>query len=105
MPIDAGDVIVYLFRPEVREFAGIEKMWTRIDAGDRESWEAEPLATELGDDALLEEVLHSAPLWDKDDAMRAEGALKLVDQLAKLGHLAQTLSHAYARPATSAVGA
>ena len=25
--IDAGDVIVHLFRPEVREFYGIEKMW------------------------------------------------------------------------------
>ena len=26
--IDAGDVIVHLFRPEVREFYNIEKMWT-----------------------------------------------------------------------------
>ena len=26
--IDAGDVIVHLFRPEVREFYGLEKMWT-----------------------------------------------------------------------------
>ncbi len=25
---DAGDVIVHLFRPEVREFYNIEKMWT-----------------------------------------------------------------------------
>lgn len=25
--IDAGDVIVHLFRPEVREFYGLEKMW------------------------------------------------------------------------------
>lgn len=25
--IDAGDVIVHLFRPEVREFYNIEKMW------------------------------------------------------------------------------
>lgn len=25
--IDAGDVIVHLFRPEVREFYAIEKMW------------------------------------------------------------------------------
>lgn len=25
--IDAGDVIVHLFRPEVRSFYGIEKMW------------------------------------------------------------------------------
>lgn len=25
--IDAGDIIVHLFRPEVREFYNIEKMW------------------------------------------------------------------------------
>jgi len=26
--LDAGDVIVHLFRPEVREFYQLEKMWT-----------------------------------------------------------------------------
>ena len=26
--IDAGDVIVHVFRPEVRTFYNIEKMWT-----------------------------------------------------------------------------
>lgn len=25
--IDAGDIIVHLFRPEVRDFYGLEKMW------------------------------------------------------------------------------
>ena len=25
--IDAGDAIIHLFRPEIREFYGIEKMW------------------------------------------------------------------------------
>lgn len=30
--IDAGDIIVHLFRPEVREFYGLEKMWT-VDFG------------------------------------------------------------------------
>ena len=25
--VDAGDVIVHLFRPEVRDFYGLEKMW------------------------------------------------------------------------------
>ena len=27
MLIDAGDVIVHIFRPEVREFYQLEKMW------------------------------------------------------------------------------
>ena len=31
--IDALDVVVHLFRPEVREFYGLEKMWTK-DAAD-----------------------------------------------------------------------
>lgn len=30
--IDAGDVVVHLFRPEVREFYGIEKLWMLPDA-------------------------------------------------------------------------
>jgi ribosome-associated protein len=25
--IDTGDIIIHLFRPEVREFYGIERMW------------------------------------------------------------------------------
>lgn len=29
--MDAGDVIVHLFRPEVREFYNIEKMWSMPD--------------------------------------------------------------------------
>ena len=29
--IDAGDVIVHIFRPEIREFYNIEKMWAAPD--------------------------------------------------------------------------
>lgn len=29
--VDAGDVIVHVFRPEVREFYNIEKMWLAPD--------------------------------------------------------------------------
>jgi len=33
--IDTGDVIVHVFRPEVREFYGIEKMWTMEESSER----------------------------------------------------------------------
>ena len=29
--IDAGDVIIHVFRPEVREFYALEKMWAPAD--------------------------------------------------------------------------
>jgi ribosome-associated protein len=32
--VDAGDVIVHIFRPEVREFYNIEKMWAADFAAD-----------------------------------------------------------------------
>ena len=31
--IDGGDVIVHLFRPEIREFYGLEKMWGVDESG------------------------------------------------------------------------
>lgn len=30
--IDTGDIVVHLFRPEVREFYGLEKMWQMPDS-------------------------------------------------------------------------
>lgn len=32
--VDAGDVIVHIFRPEVREFYQIEKMWLNAEPAD-----------------------------------------------------------------------
>jgi ribosome-associated protein len=32
--IDAGDIIVHVFRPEVREFYSIEEMWQAPDLED-----------------------------------------------------------------------
>lgn len=45
--LDAGDVIVHLFRPEVRDFYGLEKMWSVPDvvAGKAASAGAEAGAT------------------------------------------------------------
>ena len=31
--VDAGDVVVHLFRPEVRSFYNLEKMWAVADSG------------------------------------------------------------------------
>lgn len=32
--VDAGDVIIHIFRPEVRDFYNLEKMWTAEFSGD-----------------------------------------------------------------------
>ena len=36
--IDAGDIIIHLFRPEVREFYNLEKMW-QVDSTEEASTE------------------------------------------------------------------
>ena len=36
--IDAGDIIIHLFRPEVREFYNLEKMW-QVDSTEDASTE------------------------------------------------------------------
>lgn len=33
--IDAGDIIIHVFRPEIREFYNIEKMWQTPDLDDK----------------------------------------------------------------------
>jgi len=40
--VDGGDVIVHLFRPEVREFYNIEKMWDALGSPDTASGEVTP---------------------------------------------------------------
>lgn len=35
--LDAGDIIVHLFKPEVREFYNIEKMWQPHIGGDADN--------------------------------------------------------------------
>ena len=32
--IDAGDIIIHIFRPEVRSFYNIEKLWSAVEGGD-----------------------------------------------------------------------
>ncbi|WP_420402794.1 ribosome silencing factor [Nisaea sp.] len=50
--IDAGNIIVHLFRPEVREFYGLEKMW----GGELP---AQATVVQIGDAAGARELAHA----------------------------------------------
>lgn len=54
--IDAGDVIVHVFRPEVREFYALEKMWAPDEAAKRPSAPAAAPQEDPGADALDEDA-------------------------------------------------
>jgi ribosome-associated protein len=40
--VDAGDIIVHLFRPEVRQFYNLEKMWGMDRPGETRASESRP---------------------------------------------------------------
>ncbi len=48
--IDAGDIIIHLFRPEVRAFYGLEKMWSELAPSEDQPGEESSFAD--GDDRV-----------------------------------------------------
>ena len=50
--VDAGDVIIHLFRPEVREFYNLEKMWSEL-APSEDQFGEESLAADEDDWAAV----------------------------------------------------
>ena len=95
--IDADDVIVHLFRPEVRSFYNLERMWAFGD-------ETAPKAAAPGADADAGAAAHRRPRQDRPVARgRAGRALSEAHRLADQGDRAsRSRRHAFPKPPPTA---
>ena len=64
--IDAGDVIVHVFRPEVRAFYDLEKMWARH--GRRGARAERGVAASEGGDARVHAYRRACGSWSPPSA-------------------------------------